>query len=96
MEFDPTQRIQILMLSDSPSAIAHGTTAGHSPKQTPTKSPNFQNLIICVHTITRPNPWARAIRIDCNSAEGCLPTSRIPQHDHLSVSADPNKGITTP
>jgi hypothetical protein len=26
---DPTQRIQVLMLPDSPSIVAHGTTAGH-------------------------------------------------------------------
>ena len=30
---DPTQRIQVLMLLDSSSAVAHGTTAGHFPKQ---------------------------------------------------------------
>jgi hypothetical protein len=30
---DPTQRIQVLMLPDSSSAVAHGTTAGHLPKQ---------------------------------------------------------------
>ena len=34
---DPTQRIQVLMLPDSSSAVAHGTTGGHLPKQlTPT------------------------------------------------------------
>ena len=30
---DPTQKIQVLMLPDSSSAVAHGTTTGHLPKQ---------------------------------------------------------------
>ena len=40
-ELDPTQRIQVLMLPDSSSAVAHGTTAGNFSQNThanPTQS----------------------------------------------------------
>lgn len=37
---DPTQRIQVLMLPNSPSTVAHGTTAGHLPKPTHTIKTN--------------------------------------------------------
>ena len=45
---DPTQRIQVLMLPDSSSAVAHGTTAGHfSQTLTPTQ-PNPRRSASCV------------------------------------------------
>jgi len=41
---DPTQRIQVLMLPDPPSAVAHGTTAGHLPKTTHTTKTSLPKI----------------------------------------------------
>jgi hypothetical protein len=67
---DPTQRIQVLMLPDSTSTVAHSTTAGYF-KTTHATKPTIPKCLLKCPCRNSSNTMDTAIRIDFTLCRGC-------------------------